>query len=273
MIDALRTFEGGYCRQLLAMVDGRSWRMVRFPAVFFALRHRREGWVLVDTGYGARFLEATRPIPARFYRWATPTCEAGTVRDSLAAAGIGLHEIRHVIVTHFHGDHVGGLAEFEHATIHYHEGALRPLQALSAWRQVRSAFLPALVPRWLPIRGQVIEARRFATTPELPFPTVDLFGDGSITLLDLPGHAPGQLGVGFAAGRDRVLYAADAYWRRCQITDGVDPLRLAMAFQWDPSAYRRTVAALRTLYQRGEYRLFACHDDGVAASLAALPLA
>lgn len=267
MIDAVRAFEGGYCRQLLAMVDRRSWRVVRFQAVFLALHHRREGWILVDTGYGGRFREATRGFPARFYRWATPQVGGERVAVTLARAKIGVEEIRHVIVTHFHGDHVGGLGEFAHATIHHHEHALQPLLALPEWRQVRAAFLRTLVPEWLPQRAHVLCENEFTPGGDPALRRHDLFGDGSVTLVPLPGHAPGQVGVIFEGGPERVFYAADAYWRSCQLTDGVDPLGVAMTFQWDPAAYRRTVAMLRALHERRAFRLVACHDEGVAAYL------
>ncbi|PTX90973.1 MBL fold metallo-hydrolase [Opitutus sp. ER46] len=266
MIDAIRAFEGGSCRQLLAMVDRRTWRLERFPAVFFALHHTREGWVLVDTGYGGRFHAATRRFPARLYRWSTPVQEAGSAAAALTAAGIPAGEVRHLIVTHFHADHVGGLAEFPQATIHHHEEALRPLRALPAWRQVRAAFLADPVPDWLPERARLVPARAFEGRASASA-TFDLFGDGSVGLVHLPGHAPGQLGISFALGGRRLLYAADAYWRACQITDGVEPLPVAMALQWDRRAYRQTVGRLRALHARGEYELHACHDVGVAARL------
>lgn len=267
MIEEIRAFEGGYCRQLLAMVDRRSWRMVRFPAVFFALRHSREGWVLVDTGYGAQFHAATARFPGRFYRWATPTVPAGRTVAQLENAGIRAEEIRHVIVTHFHADHVGGLVEFPHARVYYHGEALQPLQKLPAWRQVRAAFLVRLIPPWWPGHARPIAAGEFSTTSDLPFPTHDLFGDGSIQLVDLPGHAPGQVGVAFSGSRESELYVADAFLRSCQIVDGVEPLSLAMTFQWDPGAYRHTVNLLRQVHRQGRYRLTACHDDGTCRRL------
>ncbi len=267
MIDAVRAFEGGYCRQLLAMVDRRSWRVVRFQAVFLALHHRHEGWILVDTGYGGRFRDATRRFPARFYRWATPQRGGESVAAALAGAQIRLEEIRHVIVTHFHADHVGGLSELRHAAIHYHEHALQPLLQLPEWRQVRAAFLRTLVPEWLSQRAHVLRESEFTAAETAPLVQHDLFRDGSIALVPLPGHAPGQLGVIFTVGQERVFYAADAYWRGCQITKAVDPLAVAMTFQWNPAAYRRTVALLRMLDERRGFRLVACHDEGVAAYL------
>ncbi len=265
MIEEVRAFDGGYCRQLLALIDRRTWRMVKFHAVFLALRHRSEGWVLVDTGYGGRFAAATQRFPRRLYRWATPMKDGGSTTALLEAEGIRAAEIRHVIVTHFHGDHAGGLAEFPQATIHHRADALGPLMGLSAWRQTKAAFLPGLVPEWLPERARPIAPEAFCEDADLPFPEHDLFGDGSVRLLDLPGHAAGQVGVAFAVGGRRELYAADAFWRRSQIVGDMEPLAPAMALQWDATAYRQTIGRLREVARAGVYRLTACHDEGTLA--------
>jgi glyoxylase-like metal-dependent hydrolase (beta-lactamase superfamily II) len=264
MITAINAFEGGYCRQLLAMVDRRSWRIVRFQAVFLALKHETEGWVLVDAGYGLRFDEATSRFPYRFYRWATPTTTAETTTSILERSGIRAEDIRHVIVTHFHADHIGGLSEFPNAHVHYHADALEPLQRLPAWRQVRAAFLPQLVPEWLAEKARPVARAAFSLTADLPFPVHDLFGDGSLRLVYLPGHAPGQIGLAYNSPAGQELYVADAFWRDCQLSGRVDPLSIAMHLQWDAVAYRRTVAQLREVHRLGRYRITACHDDGTA---------
>jgi glyoxylase-like metal-dependent hydrolase (beta-lactamase superfamily II) len=255
----LRFFNGGYCRQLLALIDRRSWRWVKFHAVFIAIRHPREGWVLIDTGYGGRFVAATQRWPYRLYRWATPAVMAGSTSETLRAANIDPVQIRHVVVTHFHADHIGGLAEFSHARIHYHHAALNPLQSLTPFKQVHAAFLPELAPNWLPDRSEPIAETDFGVASGLPFPQHDLFGDGLIRLVSLPGHAPGHLGVLLDDVNGPLLYATDAYWNLAQIKDGVDLIPPVRRVQWDGRAYENTVRQLRSVWQAGTHRLLACH--------------
>src|SRR2546430_16851695 len=107
----VRFFNGGYCRQLLALVDRRTWRFVKVAAVFLAIHHPREGWVLVDTGYGGQFFEATRGWPFWLYRWLIPATPAGPTRGTLKGAQIEPPEIRHVVLTPFLSDHIRGLSE------------------------------------------------------------------------------------------------------------------------------------------------------------------
>ena len=252
---------GGYCRHLLASIDGRTLRMVKSHAVFLAIEHPELGWIVCDTGYGTRFFEATRGWPYRLYRWATPVSLRGTAASALAAIGVRPDEVRHVIVTHFHADHVGGLGEFTRARIYYHEDALAPLVAGTPFQQTRAAFLPSLVPADLSTRSTVIAAKDFTEDVALQFPTYDLFSDGRLKLVVLPGHAPGQVGLEFTSDGVRTLYCADAFWRMEQIVAGVNLPRPVLALQWDGAAYRVTIEKLRELARRKTHRLLACHDE------------
>jgi glyoxylase-like metal-dependent hydrolase (beta-lactamase superfamily II) len=254
----LHAFDGGFCRQCLGFIDRRSWRWVRFHAVFWAFRHPTRGWVLIDTGYGGRFREATQSWPYWVYRYATPATMNGTASDALRADGIAPEEIEHVIVTHFHADHIGGLAEFSGARIHYRADALTELARLSPWQQVKSAFLPRLVPSWLPERSDAIARERFTADDRCGFLTYDLFGDGTVFLIDLPGHAPGQVGVWWP--EEQVCYVADAFWRESQLESDRELLGLARTLQWNPTAYRNTLNRLRAWHRSGGVKLIACHS-------------
>lgn len=251
---------GGYCRQFQGAVDGHSLKLVRFHAVFFAIQHPTMGWIICDTGYGGRFYQASRRWPYRLFRYITPVKEQGTAAAALARVGIDPESVRHVIITHFHADHIGGLADFPKARVYYHEDALSPLAALSPLKQTLQAFLPQLVPADLSVRSQTIPQNQFQEDNELSLPVFDLFDDRTLRLVYLPGHAPGQLGIWFEHENGSLLYATDAYWRTMQIDQAVDLPRPVLKMQWDPTAYRATLEKLRRLRAAGNIKLLACHD-------------
>ena len=47
----------------------------------------------------------------------------------------------------------------------------------------------------------------------------DLFGDGSVVLVDLAGHTPGSVGVLLHTSAGHVLLAGDAAWHTYQVED------------------------------------------------------
>jgi glyoxylase-like metal-dependent hydrolase (beta-lactamase superfamily II) len=75
----------------------------------------------------------------------------------------------------------------------------------------------------------------------------DLFGDGSLLLVALPGHAAGHYGLLFEDDRGPVFLIADASWSSQAIRDFMPPPALVTGWLGDTRAYRDTLAKLKAL--------------------------
>ena len=122
--------------------------------------------VLLDTGLG-------------------PLLPGAALAQSLKLAGVEPSAITDVLITHAHGDHVGGLAKADH-TLAFPNAAIR--MSSREW-----AFLQTQNPAW---------AKMFA-------PKIATFEPGAeilpgITPVALYGHTPGQVGYEVVSGNARL---------------------------------------------------------------------
>jgi glyoxylase-like metal-dependent hydrolase (beta-lactamase superfamily II) len=253
---AWQLFEAGHCVHPEASSRiGASWRRCEFPALVALLRHPTLGWMLFDTGYGQAFADATRGFPEAIYTKVTPVSwhPRQSMIAQLHAKGIEAGDIRHVLVSHFHGDHVGGLADFPAARVWCAHEAWEDLHRRSRLSALAKGLLPALAPRAMADRLRFYERMPRVRLPaELaPFHAAfDLFEDGSIYAVSLPGHAAGHFGVCFRAQGRWVFLVADAAWSVRAIEENTPPPRWTTALLGETAQYRDTLARLHDLASR-----------------------
>ncbi|HUG71864.1 MAG TPA: MBL fold metallo-hydrolase [Steroidobacteraceae bacterium] len=248
-----RLIEAGHCIHPEASTrTGASMARCEFPALVALLRHPARGWILFDTGYGEAFMQATRRMPEALYRCVTPvrlSAQQSAVAQ-LHRLGIKAGDIGTVVLSHLHGDHVGGLADFGDSKVWCSHEAWQDMHGRSRLAALARGLLPDLVPLRLQDRLTYIESAPLVRLPaELaPFAAGhDLFGDGSLLAVALPGHAAGHFGVCFRNSRQWVFLVADAAWSAQAITDNVPPPGWATALLGDTRLYRATLADLHRL--------------------------
>lgn len=255
----------GSCRHPEAMtLQGGRWRAVEFPAVATLILHPQAGPILFDTGYDPAFLQATQPFPERLYRWATPVQLGASAAEGCRALGIDPAEVRHVVLSHFHADHVAGAHAFPQATLHCARAGLEAAWRGSRFFATRRGLLRALIPADIDRRARYFEnGRRVGLSADLqPFTeAVDVLGDGALLAVELPGHCPGHWGLLVEDARHGPHFlVADAAWSCRAIAENRPPPRLTTHLLGDTRATRHTLARLHDLSSRNpDIRLTPCH--------------
>ncbi|MFE7763891.1 MBL fold metallo-hydrolase [Streptomyces sp. NPDC057438] len=172
------------------------------------------GLVLVDTGFGLRDVADPRGRLGRDRRLLRPVLRAEeTAARQVEALGFRRDDVRHIVVTHFDLDHIGGLADFPDAQVH--TTAAEVLGAVvSPSRRERSRYRPvqwAHGPKIVEHTPDGEAWRGFAAAREL-----DAVAPG-IVLISLPGHTRGHACVAVDAGTHWVLHAGDAFFHRATL--------------------------------------------------------
>lgn len=263
MTVSVRFFNSGYCHQSHAMSGGKGWRWRRYYAVFLLVSHSERGNFLIDTGYSQDFFDATRGGMGLLSRLMLPA----TLDSHLDAAGVlqsygvAPESVQSIFITHFHADHISGLSRFPHSRFIARRKDWSHLASLSAWRKSRELFFPALIPRDFTQRSDWVEETDFVESMSiLPgFRVFDFWGDGSMYLVDLPGHALGHYGFYFPGFSRPMFYVVDAAWNLEAMRIGRQIPSALMYLQHNARAYRETWNKLRSLQSARGVELYACH--------------
>jgi len=235
---------GGRLRMRKAIYLPSAERSETFelPVPSVLLRHA-QGNVLFDTGCHPSVATSPADAEARWgslIRVMTPIMAANdNVLRGLASLGLTPNDIDVVVCSHLHPDHCGCNAFFKRATLIVHARELAAARAPGAEAQ---GYLPV---DWdYPLRTDAIEGER------------DVFGDGRIVLLPLPGHTPGTMGALVRLERTgEFLLAADTVSLRETLDQGVIPKNT-----WNAEALSKSLAEVRAIAARGA-TVICGHDD------------
>jgi len=136
----------------------------------YLVKHGND-YLVWDTGNPA----ATGTTPA-------PTAPKSSLVEQLAQLHLKPEQINFVGVSHYHGDHIGQVASFPQATLLIGKGDWDALNDVKNDTKSNPAINPANFAHWISGGGKV----------EPVSGDKDVFGDGSVVMLNTPGHTPGH---------------------------------------------------------------------------------
>ncbi len=219
------------------MLDGAEPGPVRLVVPCFLVEHA-DGLVLMDTGLAP---EAAADAVAAYGEIGERVAftPAQRVDAQLAALGVTPDDVTHVVVSHVHFDHTGGLRLFPRARFLLGAGD-------------RDAVLD-------PGASDIARPEDLAPTRDADWTFVDgdhdLFGDGAVTMLAMPGHTPGNTSLLVRLpGRTLVLTGDTAHLRGALTT------RAPMSADTDRAQARASLDRLVALARTHDAELWVTHD-------------
>lgn len=210
------------------------------------------GLVLVDTGFGSHDCNHHARIGPTRHLFKPTFDHDETALRQVERLGFTRADVRHIVVTHFDMDHIGGISDFPDAQIHVTAaevlGAVREptFREKTRFRAAQWAHGPKLVEhdpageKW----------RGFAAAKEL-----DEIAPG-IVLISLPGHTRGHACIAVDAGHRWVLHCGDAFYHHgtldghSKVPGPIKAIEPLLAF--DRKKVADNHARLTELYRRRE---------------------
>jgi N-acyl homoserine lactone hydrolase len=211
----------------------------------YLIRHG-DRYMLWDTGLtdelvGRGFSNAQQDITVR-----------RSLVDQLAEIGVRPERIELIGVSHWHFDHVGQAPRFPQARLLIGKG---DLDLLRASPPVDEDSVKALT-HWLSGAGKVEPVTR----------DHDVFGDGRVVMLKLPGHTPGHYALLVRLASGPVLLAGDLYHFTEQVKNrGVPP------FNHDRADTLASMDRFDTIAKNLKANVIIQHEPADIAKLPAFP--
>jgi glyoxylase-like metal-dependent hydrolase (beta-lactamase superfamily II) len=245
----------------------RSWDDWR-PIHVFVVEHPN-GLVLFDSGQDPASVSDPGYYPSsrlmRLIYSRLARFEIGpqdTVTVGLRSLGYEVRDVRYVVLSHLHQDHIGGLGELTAARFVVAE---REWEAMKAPNAETAGYLP----RHTDLPDATWTKVVFGSTADAglsPFAAAhDLLGDGSLVLLPTPGHTPGSLSMLVRTENTPLLLVGDLTYDLAAMHNGAVPGIGRRAELRDSSA-----KVLEFERRSGGVTILPAHDRGSSARLRAI---
>ncbi|MDX1757054.1 MAG: MBL fold metallo-hydrolase [Marinobacter sp.] len=253
-------------QEAMVVEDGR-WFTRRHLSHGAILVEHPQGTLLYDTGLGTQ-VDEQFAVNSWLARQLFAYTEPAPVLTQMQQHQYPVSQLDAIIPSHLHWDHASGLVDFPGIPVLVQKEELDGARAGE-----KPGFLQSQITSDA-IAWQYLELR---DEPFLSFDrSLDLYGDGTVVLVDLSGHTPGQVGLYLKlSDTEQYLFIGDTTW----VLEGVvnnQPrpglIKLVTNVDGNEERARRRVSQVhRLLESHPELTLVPAHDERVAASLPHFP--
>lgn len=217
-------------RKSVYLPDADRSETIEMPVCCALLRHP-QGNVLFDTGCHPSVPNDPQARWGGLARVMVPIMPPGdNVVNGLGALGFSCDDVDVVVCSHLHPDHCGCNTFFKRATFVIHN---KEIEAARAPGAETVGYLAAEWQQDAPI--EALDGER------------DLFDDGRIVLLPLPGHTPGTTGALVTLDHaGQFLFASDTISIRATLDTGIVPRNT-----WNADALLKSLAEVKRIEASG----------------------
>lgn len=236
-----------------AYENGMAAILVRHPQATF----------LIDGGFGANVAEHWKTIPWLMRQLSSYVRETPAA-EQLLQHGIAPGQINFAVITHSHWDHISGLEDFP---------GLEVRMPVAERAFIDAHKYPGLIDQMIGTMN--VRTFDFTSGPYENFDrSLDLFNDGSVVLVPLPGHTDGSTGVfvNLHSGK-RFLFTGDLTW-------AIEGFQLPAERPWlarklvdaDEAEVRRSIVKVHLLMRKyPDLVIVPAHDRRIHERIAGLP--
>ena len=241
-------------RSLFDPMDPACGEVMAIPYFFFLIQHAGQN-VLFDTGMHPDAIDdKQRYFGADADLYDVVLAPGDDAVSLLATVGVGPGDVAHIVQSHLHYDHAGGLTLFGGATVHIHRDELPfalwpPAYQRSPAQFIRREFEG--VTRWHEIEGEH-----------------DILGDGRLIAFPTPGHTKGHQSLLVHLDSGPVVLVGDAAYDLGKMRE-----RRLPSVLWSPDAMVASWERLEALERTLGATLLTSHDADYATARRLAPAA
>jgi len=239
--------------------------------LYCLLVETNDGLLLVDTGVGIQDYKN----PTWFTRIFITSINMPRSLDETAAyqvekLGYSRNDVKHIVITHLHSDHAGGMRDFPNAQVHVHAFEYKAIQSPKGFKErFYDTAQWSHGPKWVVHEEEEKE---------------DWFGYGNIQvqeglipdvrLIPLHGHTRGHCGVAIQKSRGWLFHCGDAtypFYHENKPVGSIKPLPFYVMAppKWlERSLVGEKTPRLKALYKKHADEIqYICSNDSITYSM------
>lgn len=251
-INSIKYYKCGYCVNHMKYIEKHpKIKKKKFYAGVFLINHKKYGNILFDTGYSKEIYKCG--LVGKIYNLLNPTFvfDKDVIDYKLKKDKININEIKYIVLSHLHPDHIGSLKVFKNAKFIISRDCYLEYKK----NKIRNLIFKKLLPDDFEDKLIIVDKYEL---DEKYFKGFDLFNDGSIILTQVDGHAKGQLGL--LLKEHNVFLGGDAAWGM-ELATKVDEMSIFAKFiQNNFEDYKKSINLLLELNNAG-YKVYLSHGD------------